>query len=73
MELLKQLGTLIEQATNDANTEPPVTHYERILDIINSRVDMYSSPHAGPNIPSMESQSASASRTRKSCFSASTS
>lgn len=41
MEMLKQLGVLIEQATNDANQEPPVAQYERILDLINSRVDMY--------------------------------
>jgi hypothetical protein len=40
MEILKQLGSLIELATNDANPEPPVAQYERILDIINSRVDM---------------------------------
>ena len=39
--MLKQLGVLIEQATNDANQEPPVAQYERILDLINSRVDMY--------------------------------
>ena len=66
MEMLKQLGVLIEQATNDANQEPPVAQYERILDLINSRVDMYLLLlSAGPNIPSMESPNASASRTKR--------
>ena len=27
MEMLKQLGVLIELATNDANQEPPVAQY----------------------------------------------
>jgi hypothetical protein len=31
---------LIEQATNDVHSEPPVTLYEKVLAVINSRVDM---------------------------------
>lgn len=43
MEITKQLGTLIEQATSDSHIEPPVALYEKILALINSRVDMYQS------------------------------
>lgn len=40
MEITKQLGVLVEQATSDSHTETPVHLYEKILDVINSRVDM---------------------------------
>lgn len=40
MELTKQLGALVEQATSDSHIDPPVHLYEKILAVINSRVDM---------------------------------
>lgn len=40
MEITKQLGTLVEQATSDSHTDTPINLYEKILDLINSRVDM---------------------------------
>ena len=40
MEITKQLGSLIEQATNDSHNESPLALYSKILTIINSRVDM---------------------------------
>lgn len=40
MDLLKQLGVLVEQATADANPEPPVLTYEKVLEVIQKRVDM---------------------------------
>ena len=41
MDLLKQLGVLVEQATSDSNQEAPVPVYDKVLGIIQSRVDMY--------------------------------
>jgi hypothetical protein len=35
MELIKQLGNLVEQATSDVNNDPPIQIYEQIMDIIN--------------------------------------
>lgn len=50
MDLLKELGKLIEQATSDANPTAPIQTYEKILALINSRVDMYFRCELGLNI-----------------------
>ena len=41
MEIVKQLGSMIEQATSDSHQETPVQLYSKILTIIQTRVDMY--------------------------------
>ena len=40
MEIVKQLGTLVEQATSDSHEEAPVQLYGKILTVVQSRVDM---------------------------------
>lgn len=40
MEILKQLGTLVEEATNDSHEQAPLHLYDKILTIVHSRVDM---------------------------------
>ena len=40
MEIVKQLGTLVEQATNDSHEQSPLQLYGKILTIVQSRVDM---------------------------------
>ena len=40
MEILKQLGALVEQATSDQHQEPPLELYGKILTIVHTRVDM---------------------------------
>lgn len=58
MEMTKQLGTLVEEATSDSHTQPPLAIYDKVLALINSRVDMYDLSHPGPNIPSTQSPNA---------------
>ena len=41
MELVKQLGSLVEQATSDSHQDTPLQLYSKILTIIQTRVDMY--------------------------------
>jgi hypothetical protein len=65
MEILKKLGTLIEQATSDSHNEPPVELYAKILTIIQSRVDMYIFLKVGPSIPSTQYRNDWSLRTRK--------
>jgi hypothetical protein len=59
------LGLLIEQATNDIHTDSPIGLYEKVLDLINSRVDMYPPFHLGPNTPSTLSPNVLALRVRR--------
>ena len=66
MEITKQLGTYVEEATNDCHTEVPLHLYQKILGIINSRVDMYLSLNLGLNIHLMLSPKGSPSKTKKS-------
>ncbi len=56
--MTKQLGTLVEEATSDSHTQPPLAIYDKVLALINSRVDMYDLSHPGPNIPSTQSPNA---------------
>lgn len=41
MEVIKQLGALVEQATSDTHEEPPMELYQKILQLIRIRADMY--------------------------------
>ena len=50
MEIVKQLGVLVEQATNDSHKESPVELYSKILTVVQSRVDMYFYLDKGPNM-----------------------
>ena len=65
MEIVKQLGSLVEQATSDAHQETPLQLYSKILTIVQSRADMYLYSHSGPSMSSMPSPKDSVSRTKK--------
>ena len=53
MEIVKQLGSQIEQATSDAHQETPLQLYSKILTMVQSRADMYFYLYSGPSMPSM--------------------
>lgn len=65
MEILKQLGSLVEQATGDQHQEPPLELYGKILTIVHTRVDMYLLFDSGLNMSSMQSPKGSYSRTKE--------